>query len=103
MYKYLKTVNNTTIRDNLKIGEKPMTVDDRKKNTFINKLLFAFKPKRSTDIVAYADKIIDDYTGLTMLRNRRRDRRLKKAAIAVFSISSLACIGILWCTFKIFF
>ncbi len=103
MYKYLKTVNNSNITDTTKNGEKSMTVDDRKKNTFINKLLFVFKPKRSTDIVEYADKIIDDYTGLTLLRTRRRDKRLKKAMIAVFSISTVACIGILWCTFKIFF
>lgn len=103
MYKYLKTVNNTHISNHTKNGEKPMTVDDRKKNTFINKLLFVFKPKRSTDIVEYADKIIDDYTGLTLLRNRRRDRRLKKVMIAIFSVSTVVCIGILWCTFKIFF
>ncbi len=80
-----------------------MTVDDRKKNTFINKLLFVFKPKRSNDIVTYAEKIIDDYSGLTLLKMRRRDRRLKKLAIITFSISTAVCVGILWFTFKIFF
>lgn len=103
MYKYLKNVNNTHISNLTVNGEKSMTVDDRKKNTFINKLLFVFRPKRSTDIVAYADKIIDDYTGLTLLRTRRRDRRLKKLSIAVYTASIVVCIGILWCTFKIFF
>ncbi len=103
MYNNFKFVNNTNVSDYTKNGACRMTVDDRKKKTLITRLLFAFKSKRTTDIVAYADKIIDDYTGLTTLRSRRRDRRLKKAAMIVSTTSAVACIGILWCAFKIFF
>ena len=80
-----------------------MTVDDRKKKTFINRILFVFKPKRTDDIVAYADKIIDDYTGLTALRSRRREKRMKKVFVITMSASMAVFLCILWCAFKIFF
>ncbi len=68
-----------------------MTVDNGKRKTFINKLLYVFKPKPSWDIVACAEKIIDDYTGLTTLRSRRRERRLRNVLLAAVVL----CIAIL--------
>lgn len=105
MYNYFHIVNNRNVAiTRERNGENRMTVDDRKKKTLINRLLFVFsRPKRSADIVAYADKIIDDYTGLTTLRLRRRDRRLRKAALIISTASAVACIGIICCAFKIFF
>lgn len=78
-------------------------VDSGKKKTLINKLLFAFKPKRSTDIVAYADKIIDDYTGITDMRLRKIKHRKKKISLVLKILSAMAFPCILWCFFKIFF
>ncbi len=102
MYKYYNIVNNTNVNHRKKV-ENRMTVDDRKKKTFIDKLLFVFKPRRSADIVTYADRIIDDYTGLTALRIRRRDRRLRRAAVIASLVSCVAFLGILCCILKIFF
>lgn len=104
MYNYFHIVNNRNVAiTRERNGEKRMTVDDRKKKTLIDRLMFVFRPKRSADIVAYAEKIIDDYTGLTTLRIRRRDRRLRKAALIISTASAVACIGIICCAFKIFF
>jgi len=77
-------------------------VDSGRKKTFIDKLLFAFKPKKCrTDIVEYAEKILDDYTGMTSLRIRRKARQRKTAIIT--SITLAITIFILCCTLKIFF
>ena len=79
-------------------------VDSGKKKTFIDKLLIALKPRRNrTDIVDYAEKIIDDYTGVTMLRIRRQERAAKKnRAIVLWFLLSVSVV-ILWYTLKIFF
>lgn len=103
MYKIKKKGNTTNTGNFRGNGENRMTVDDRKKKTFINRLIFAFKPKRPADIVAYADKIIDDYTGLTALRYRRKEKRLRKISIITLTASSVVLLCILWCAFKIFF
>ena len=79
-------------------------VDSGKKKTFIDKLLIALKPrKRRTDIVDYAEKIIDDYTGATMVRIRQRERRAKLSRALVLTVLSAVTIVILCCTLKIFF
>ena len=78
-------------------------VDSGKKKTFIGKLLFVFKPKRSTDIVAYAEKIIDDYTGVTDMRLRAAKRRKKKLSLIFKSLLLFSLPCIIWCFFKIFF
>ena len=78
-------------------------VDSGKKKTLINRLIFAFKPRRTTDIVAYAEKIIDDYTGITDMRLRKQKHRRKKLSLALKILSAMAFPCIIWCFFKIFF
>ena len=80
-----------------------MAVETRKKKTIITKLLFAFRPKRQTNIVEYAEKIIDDYTGVTAIREKRRKRRMKRISFVAVSTSAIAFTFILWCILKIFF
>ena len=77
-------------------------VEYGKKKTLINRLLFVLKPKRNSDIVTYADKIIDDYTGLSALRLRRKERRRKKI-LSVAPLFITSALIIFWCFFKIFF
>ena len=72
-------------------------VDSGGKKTFIDKLLFALKPKKSrTDIVEYAEKIIDNYTGITAERMRRRDG-IRKAAASVISLISVTIVLFIMC------
>lgn len=80
-----------------------MAVDTQKKKTLINRLLFAFRPKKQTDIVEYAEKIIDDYTGITAIRERRKKRRMKRLSLMAISVSAIAFTFIMWCILKIFF
>lgn len=78
-------------------------VDFGKRKTIINKLLFAFKPKRNADIVAYAEKIIDDYTGVSSIAARKKARRKRKLISLLRIFSLFALPATLWCFFKIFF
>lgn len=78
-------------------------VDFGKRKTIINKLLFAFKPKKNADIVAYAEKIIDDYTGVSSIQARKKAQRKKKLATFLRIFSLFAFPAALWCFFKIFF
>ena len=80
-----------------------MAVETHKKKTIIKKLFFAFRQKKQTDIVEYAEKIIDDYTGITSIRERQRHRRIKKLSFIAVSLSTIAFSLILWCILKIFF
>ena len=78
-------------------------VDYGKNKKILTRLFFAFKSKKSTDIVSYAEKIIDDYTGLSALRSHRLQRRKKRLAriyIPLFSVSFLIFLCLI---FKIFF
>lgn len=80
-----------------------MAIETRKKKTIITRLLFAFKPKKQTDIVEYADKIIDEYTGITAIRERRRKRQMQRFSFLAIFASTVIFSFILWYILKIFF
>ena len=78
-------------------------VDYGKNKKILTRLLFAFKSKKSADIVSYAEKIIDDYTGLSTLRSHKIQHRKKRLAKVYTPILSVLFIFLLCLIFKIFF
>lgn len=103
MYNIFLFVNTFNVNSLSQETEKIIMVDFGKRKTIIDKLLFAFKPKKNADIVAYAEKIIDDYTGITTIRSRNKARLRKKRATFLHILSLFAFPAILWFFFKIFF
>lgn len=78
-------------------------VDSGRKKTFIDKLLFVLKPKKSrADIVDYAEKIIDDYTGRTAVRKRQRQHRQSTALWFFILVMPVLVMLILCYALKIF-
>lgn len=78
-------------------------VDSGRKKTFIDKLLFVLKPKKTrSDIVDYAEKIIDDYTGCTAGRKRRREKRINITISIILPITAVFVMYILCYALKIF-